>query len=207
MKETLPEWLTRKLDYVLENYDLSDALDGCYSECFDHCGASKGVMSNSNDSDYVYKIPFRAYDGYENGGAYICDMGNGWDYCYLESEVYKRAKSVGLEKFFAKTEFVCEYNGLLVYRQEKIRFDTEHIYSIEEKRNSARILNKNDIEWALMGCRNWLTAAFDYYTEDEVVALAAFIEEYNIGDIGDGNCGYNMINGAPIISDYSDYND
>ena len=115
-------------------------------------GATKLVIILA-DCDFVIKIPFSGsyqeiyqdetdsyeeeYIDFENAGFEDCE----WDYCKTEVNRYNLAKNAGIEKYFAKTEYIGMVNNYPIYIQQKAEIFAEvkdlNSYS-EEKRSSTR---------------------------------------------------------------------
>lgn len=199
-----------------------------------HVGASKGVMV-FEELDLVIKVPFQAteYDEgeYQNSVEawaageldeepqledYIHDLyratnffietAHDWDYCDLECGIYEEAVKVGLEAYFAKSEYIGEVNGYPIYRQELVcPFDHDrqsHSRSEEDRQRASKTCDRLEVT-----CFNacWIADFLDCYGEDEFKKLGDFLNKLDIRDLHSGNIGY--MGAYPVLLDYSDYND
>lgn len=193
-------------------FDCSDLDDGWDYEY----GASKLVIIPKH-LDFVVKIPFGAVGYYDDDDNYCCDPFErayyaeeddyGWDYCRSEAEYYDLAREAGISFFFAKTTYIGDICGVPIYVQEKIEIqeDVWRSHTDNQRTDSREKVEK----MGLWGCGlndDFLTELFDYYSDDEVAALFKFIRTYHLGDLTDSNVGYDPVTGAPVLSDYSDFN-
>lgn len=164
-----------------------------------YCGMTKMAIV-VEDFDYVIKIPF----------VIETHLGTDADYCEIEYENYKLAKEYGLARHFAACErlpayhfYSVDYDGdsvvidIPLYIMEFAEVDEECTESLcsdcyicdsddfsDDQKDAARIFS-------------------NYYTDDEVEDLVAFMADNAITDIHCGNIGY--INGVPVLIDYSGY--
>jgi hypothetical protein len=130
---------------------------------------------------------------------------NGWDYCESEVEYYKRAEEIEIQGFFAKTWCIGSVNGHPIYAQVRAEMfegstSTREYPSlkakvVEEYCDSHNIYCFND--W-------WLSDFVDFFGENALLKLDAFLEKYGIEDLHDGNLGY--VEGVPVLVDYAGYN-
>ena len=136
-----------------------------------------------------------------------------------EVEMYERAKAVNLDKFFPKTEILCEHNGVVFVRQEKIDFSCREInnntankFKRISKTATPKIINKMDKQFKKAdhgaGYRRdldtmWAKMAIVLYGKKACKALSDFVQENGINDLHQSNLGYK--NGKPIILDFSGY--
>ena len=219
-----------------------------YPEYEVHTGASKCVIV-PNDKSYVIKIPFTgegADEIYENDMDfydYCQEFGidysecpydkwvfenasnsqNNWDYCLREAELYQAAEAEGLEKYFAKTEYIGDYFNHPLYIQEKCVciYDSD---SYEEKRKkynkkynefTRRYIIDTFYEEAFdwNATRDWFICLFNYLkdkkgltkTYRELEKLADFLNEEYIDDLHSGNVGLIAKNDMPVFIDYSGF--
>lgn len=141
---------------------------------------------------------------YDFENASLRDMAPHWDYCALECHIYECAKAAGLSDYFAREWCVGSSLGHPIYVQERARMycDKE-----ESKRYTRAQIDKTfkTCEKINARCFNavWIADFIDFYGEAEFKRLAAFLEEYGITDLHDGNVGY--IDDLPVLVDYSDY--
>ena len=168
-------------------------------------GATKGVLIFPS-LGFVIKIPFVGDDDW-------CDFygannsENCWDYCATEAELYEAAEEEGLEKAFAKTEFLCEIHGHPIYKQQYIETffntsnDSHHSNSRQYMRDINEYCNESDIF-----CFNeiWINDSCEYYGKDFVFKLLSFIKKKGIDDLHHANIGY--IKKQPLLVDYSSFN-
>ena len=151
---------------------------------------------------------FRAF-----GGAIIEDDEDGiyWDYCRLESYYYEKAVAAGVEKCFAKTEFIGEVHGHPIYCQEKCSMFGSEFHSTEKQkeyekrteedyRSMKQICDENNFHRI---DRDWTLDFLIYWGEQMFAKFAEFVKSYDIWDLHNGNIGYK--NGAPCLVDYSSY--
>ena len=190
------EWVRKVLS---SNADVSysDESDDCYifsdGSCDVHIagGASK-VAFWTDESDSVFKMGFNKLR---------CD------YCGLEAEYFAEAKRLGLEDFFAGTEFVMYYNGIRIYKAERAEVSFERLssdlYGKLEDNGMDEETIRDTIEEADSCCEflDWLVP---YYTDnDKADELFEFLNENNINDLHSGNIGY--IGNRLVLIDYSGY--
>lgn len=184
----------------------SDVIDDVVSQCTGYdpdiqtsSGASKFVILL--DDDTVIKVPFAGYYFTDCDGNTAFDKLSK-DYCYEESCIYTEAKELGLEMFLAKTE---HFTSNLYISDRVIPYDDfrhEDIYVSEESRKKAYSPRNDCCDIS----RIWLEYAYEYYPEDKVNAFVDFIFKKGINDIGLHNVGFRK-NGAPVIYDYSGYDE
>lgn len=136
-----------------------------------------------------------------------------------EVEMYEEAKAVNLAKFFPKTEILCEHNGIVFVRQEKIDFScyemnprTARKFERISKTATSKIVNKMDEQFQKAdhgaGYRRnldvmWAKMAIVLYGKKACKALSYFVKENGINDLHKSNLGYK--NGRPIILDFSGF--
>ena len=196
--------------YVIE--EVYSQLDNTVKTAY---GASKFIIF-LNDKE-VIKIPFNGCFWYdceleqETGDPWRFDEFIHKDYCAIEEEKYDKAVDAGLEKFFASTQYCGNTkNNVPVYISERVCtfFDNA---SVREKTDT---ISENSWEKAKSYKKSfnskiheeWLARAIEYYGEDAVSALLDFIKKENIYDLHTDNIGFRY-NGAPVILDYSSYNE
>lgn len=225
------EELIKRLNKMLLHVDMQYA----YEECAENIvygfpnasethlsdweyGATKLVLFFNDLPDYVVKLPFHSsgesddeynedddeYDYYWFEGA--DNSVDRSDYCQTEVEVYHAAQERGVEKFFAKTEYLYTHlSGERVYLQERCSIeDLEEIEALHPVESSKAITDKCGNRTKNINGR-WLILAYEYYGEEKFVEFMKFLYDQNINDLHDGNLG--MINGRPVILDYSGFND
>lgn len=182
-------------------------------------GVSKIVISYDNIPNYVIKIPFKGhYNDYSDETEYFTDASyekpyeniNNWDYCETEARCYDHAKKYyHLEDMFAKTEYLGEIEDTPIYISEKIitlMSDTRVKNSNKHTEKIAKTLrSKYEIDYSF--CEgDGLSAFINCYGEKRAEDLVAFLEEYAISDLHEGNIGYDVYGNVKII-DYSNWND
>lgn len=125
------------------------------------------------------------------------------NYCALEEDNYSAACAEGLEKAFAEVKELNKwFNGLPVYIAEKAEPLPEVLFMKEEVRQSVKdSINSDDLSWD-WGESLWC-AFVSYYGLEFCKRLSNFCIENSINDICYRNCG--MINGRPVLIDYSGY--
>lgn len=150
---------------------------------------------------------YEPLEGASNAPISALDMAPDWDYCNLETEIYKEAVKRNLSLYFAEEGFLGTLsNGHPVYYQQRCMplVDIDYDYAsdaYEKKSKYARdTCKQNDVY-----CFNplWVADFLDMYGIDEFKRLSDFIKEMRIGDLRDCNIGY--LDGAPILFDYSGF--
>ena len=191
---------------VFDCSDLDDGWDYQY-------GASKLVIIPEH-LNFVVKIPFGADEWGSScdpfkSAYYPKEKEYGWDYCKSEAEYFKLAEKAGVSFFFAKTTYIGSISGVPIYAQEKIDIQDDcysRSYS-DEERSSSR---KKAIKMGMWNCDfndDFLAELFTFYSDSEVAALFDFIRTYQIRDLTSHNVGYDHVTGAPVLSDYSNFNE
>lgn len=169
------------------------------------CGISKLVIF-SNDSEVV-KVPFDGgfLDREDEDGEdfYFFEIA---DYCDREAVIYYEAVEAGVEEFFAKTELAGYADcGRPLYKSERVfEYMSVETIDIRRKEPSQKAKNSANNSYYCALPFDWLARAYDYYGEEKVKKLIAFLDEFDIRDLHDGNIGFRK-NGAPVLLDYSDY--
>ena len=187
-------------------------------------GVSKIVMVPKN-GDFVIKIPFNgSYSPIYNdedpdeiidhiwheyiGAPEDC----GWDYCATELNVYEKAKELGIECFFAKTEYLCSTKNFYpIYIQEKVKTK----YNVNSKEvtpsnDSLARYRQNYIKYHNYGIckdKNWMALCLDQYGEEKVTIFIDFINNimpFINCDMHSENYGF-RINKTPCLIDFSDW--
>jgi hypothetical protein len=169
------------------------------------CGISKLVIF-LNDSEVV-KVPFDGgfLDREDEDGEdfYYFEIA---DYCEREAYFYDEAIDAGVEEFFAKTEFAGYADcGRPLYKSERVfEYMSKEIFDIRSKEPSQKAKDSANNSDCYALPFEWLARAYDYYGEEKVEKLIAFLNKFDIRDLHDGNIGFRK-NGAPVLLDYSDY--
>ena len=190
------EWIRKTLNSDAD-VSYAEEINDCYIFSDGNCdvyiagGASK-VAFWTDESDSVFKIGFNKLRR---------------DYCGLEAAHFAEAKELGLEEFFAATEFVMYYNSVKVYVAERAEVSLERLSSdLYEKLESDGMAEdqiRDTIDEADSCCEfmEWL---LPYYSdEDRVSKLFDFLNEADINDLHSGNIGY--IGNRLVLIDYSGY--
>lgn len=158
-------------------------------------GLSKGVII-FDDLDWVVKFPLgvSAYIGHTV-----------IDYCAKEYDVYIKALEVGLESLFAPMYFLECYFGVDAYAMEKVEVDPKRIYS-EHIDSWASISSATEGRRRLSFFEEhtMTITLFDYHDESLIDKFIDFCNNEGVGDLHDGNMGYNKDNNLVLI-DYSGY--
>lgn len=173
-------------------------------------GASQFVIMNDN-WDYVYKIPFDGTEWYcEEEEEYYFDEFSR-DYCKLAADIYAEAEDAGVAPLFASMT-VAGYskNGFPIYIQPKA-VALNALYGEEREKYSA---TEDSVERAkkiretksskneyLPFDNDWVANVLDFYGEEMLEKLLAFVENLQLNDFHTGNYGYSM-SGKPILFDY-----
>ena len=180
-------------------------------------GATKLVIMLP-DCDFVIKIPFSGsyqefyqdktddyeeeYVEFENADFETCE----WDYCKTEVNRYNLAKNAGIEKYFAKTEYIGMVNNYPIYIQQKAEIFSEvkdlNSYSEEKKSSTREKCDKEDL-WCFNEC--WLSDLLDYCGDRIFSLFMSFLKDNEIDDLHSSNIGY--IDENPVLVDYSGFND
>jgi hypothetical protein len=158
-------------------------------------GLSKGVII-FDDLDWVVKFPLGVPSF--SGHTVI-------DYCAKEYDVYIKALEVGLESLFAPMYFLERYFGVDVYAMEKVEVDPERINS-EHFDSWASISTATEEQRRLNFFEKHAMAItlFDYHDESLIDAFIDFCNNEGVGDLHDGNMGYNKDDNLVLI-DYSGF--
>lgn len=184
------------LDMVIDELE---SICGNQVDCDNGC--SKFVIF-LNDEE-VIKIPFNGMYMYdEDDDEYYFREFEISDYCKKEAEVYRAAVQEGLAFFFAKTALAgFAQGGYPIYISDRVcPFNDD-----PSRRNSFSDESyKKAKEYHCSFSPSWLACALEYYGEEDVERLIAFVKKENVGDFHLGNVGFTK-DGAPIIFDYSGY--
>ena len=130
-----------------------------------------------------------------------------WNYCHLETEIYRAALEQGLGAYFAEEGFLGRLDcGHPVYYQQRctplssLEYDYSSVDYEKKSRRARKTCEDNEIY-----CFNplWIADFLDMYGLDEFKRLNVFLKEMDIGDLRDCNIGY--LDGAPILFDYSGF--
>lgn len=203
-------------DYLIVE-DICDNLTKGLNCTMDH-GVSKAVLI-FNDEDWVLKIPFNsmlyyAYDpdsgeyDYNPDTAYYekfcyAPMASKWDYCNVEYLVYQEALELGLECFFAETDFYCSTrNGYPIYIQEKVTSMRNYPKFNRCSEKSETLASKSPLTRYIEHL--WVAAAIEQYGEEKVNNFFEFLsnKKYILHDLHYGNYGFRA-DGSPCILDFS----
>lgn len=164
-----------------------------------HDGATKFCFMR-DDLDYVLKMGMQPTDRYRK-------------FCQLECDYYEMAKEHDIAGFFAEAEKVDEYEGYLIYAQQKAEVyedeTDEKMYSYSRSKiDEEDFDDPDDYEDAV-----WDGVA-EFDVEDQIHAvlgegffvnkLVEFCWENCINDLHNGNWG--LIDGEYVLIDYSGYN-
>ena len=193
-----------------ETYGIEDVYNQLDSDVKTAYGASKFVIL-LNDKEVV-KVPFNGcfwYDSDEEGGWRFDEFNNN-DYCATEAAIYADAVALGVEKFFASTEYYGRtIEGTPIYLSERVYAFYEND-DARHKTKSSEDSNKKACEIGKKYPQHinaeWLSKAVEFYGEDAVIDLMAFIELEHINDFHTGNVGFRK-DGSPVILDYSGYDE
>jgi len=156
-------------------------------------------------SDYVIKIPYKGdYSGYEFDAANRI-QGHEWDYCLTENMIYYLAKKYRLNKFFAKTKPILKINNYQIYAQERVEQHPPFVSSRKEREEMYELCWQKEIDFVSAALIYWLISVKRYYGKEEMLSLLYFLKKYKIEDLHKGNYGWKS--GAPVLLDYSGFND
>ena len=162
-------------------------------------GVSKGAIiikdNNNPYSDKVLKFDLDYIDGEES-----------WrGFCTKEYENYLKAKEVKLDFLFARIEPALFYKGRQFYAQDKVSFLNKISYEESNKVISSSSIDSYDYRYNLNISERFMASVISYYGEKICQGLLTFLKDNKINDVHDGNWG--LINGAPVILDYSGFCD
>lgn len=125
-----------------------------------------------------------------------------WDYCLTEARITNLIENSSIEKFFAKTYYLCDVHGYPIYIQEQMvgytgceRFSEKT--KERAKRYNSLIHNFENAHVALYFIENWGDVP-------ELVDFLQFIEKASINDLHTGNMMYDS-NGKLRLIDYSGF--
>lgn len=158
--------------------------------------------------DAVVKIPFNG-SFFGDEGEYIFDEFHNKNYCETEAAVYTDAVAAGVEFFFASTKFAGMTGDNTPY------YISERVYDFYDDNNDEiKTPSKDSREKAEQAIDTfkseldevWLALAYEWYGDAAVQQLLNFIKEEHISDLHSGNIGFRK-NGAPVILDYSSFNE
>lgn len=189
-------------DEVIESfkrYTFEDWLGSSY----DTVNISEGYITMTNgasklafwepDSDVVFKMGFKNFN---------CD------YCEIEAENFLKAREAGLEKFFAKTEYLTTFKGIKVYVSERaeVSYDllSSDLYShLKEEGYEDQEISQYISE--IDESNEFFEQLLPYYVESSELIdnLIDFIESNDINDLHYGNIGY--LGDRIVLIDYSGF--
>ena len=167
-------------------------------------GASRLVIWDTNNLDYVVKLPLRPE--YER-------------YCIHEVELYHKAVEAGVEAQFGWCEEIDNYGEITAYAMEYLDCDYDGIsdttytwgyerYCSEQKLDSSLESSHkqyNSYYWDTYEDSNLLLDWFeDHLIKPVAAAFDKFINEYEINDIHPGNVGYR--GSEVVLCDYAGWN-
>jgi len=146
---------------------------------------------------------------YEFFGAYhdgLNEEFSGFDYCHLESAIYRQAVEEGLGAYFAEEGALGEIDDTTIYYQTRCTpvSSLEIDYNSQEYQKKSK-LSKDLCKKLEIDCFHpiWIADFVERYGAAEFKRLYSFLEFYQIGDLRSCNIGY--LDGAPILFDYSGY--
>jgi hypothetical protein len=157
------------------------------------CGVSKVCLFHPQLENFVIKFGFS-------------DITSQTDYCVIEYENYLRAKENGFEEYFPYTDFLCEYEEVSFFIQEKAVCSEDDItsgwyHSMREVMEADCDEDDDDFNsriWdAVYDMDDIQRADFTFCDE----AFTDFLIKYGIGDLHEGNFGY--IGNRTVIIDFS----
>lgn len=175
-------------------------------------GATKCVIMPHN-CPYVIKMPIKGIRLYEYNEDIeedeieyqeYCNSNSDprWNYCEAEALTYELAEEYGVERFFAKTFYWKMTEGdYPLYLQEKVQ--TWHCGAPSQR---SSVLACNYYEQGIIEDEVWIAFFIDWYGIINLEKLIDFLADEGINDLCDRNLGYRK-NGAPVIFDYSGYNE
>jgi len=171
-------------------------------------GLSKFVIF-LNEKEVV-KIPFNGHFSFdecdEETGEFFFEPFFVPDYCDIEAAVYEDAITEGLGCFFAATRLAGVTNT------QKPVYVSERVYDFynEEKRNACHAPSKDSLKKAEEADTDfpydWLARAYEFYGDELTNRFIEFVKDAGINDFHSGNVGFRA-NGAPVLLDYSGYDE
>ena len=172
-------------------------------------GATKLVLDFGED--FVIKIPFFVDEYGESLDIYDDTDIKPWDYCEREANCWYEAKERGLEKYFAKTEFIGYYQHILpLYIQPRcIPFFSEYSHQLsEEQIEEIYNINNKSINY----CFRIAEEALIFYIinnipQNDLNKLCEFIGDMDINDIVGRNVGFLKDTKNFVFFDYSGFYD
>ena len=180
-----------------ETFNVLDSNPILWKDFIEYSGATRFVLvPKDNTKNFAIKIPY-------NNCAFSPCSYCFWDYCGAELERYNIAEEEGLEKYFAKIEFVgySAKEKYPIYVQEKcvMGIDTNSKHSLEEIKKTHSLSPYRGIQ------SEWLTDFRLAYGEEEFFKFIYFIQNKEWDDDLYYNVGY--LHGLPIVVDYASYNE
>ena len=161
----------------------------------------------------VLKVPFRGFyygdpyaeDETECNDDYFESFDN--NYSEVAVGVYQDALLKGIEEMFSKIEKIGFFsNSHPIYKQEYAEsLCSKEIDVKEDSLTKAREIKIKSKRYLPFDTR-WVALVIEKYGEEEIEKLMDFIEEEQIGDFHSGNYGFTAA-GAPVVFDYSDFNE
>jgi hypothetical protein len=203
-------------DDVKDTHDVrvSELCGAMYSIGF-KTGATKMVFIFEEDEDHVYKIPFlgtKINNNFimfteANNNNPILEKYSAWDYCEIESEVYKFAENEGLGDMFAATYKIGTLdNGIPVYYSDRVEELEDDDYEFKNYKNSKKLSEYINSDGSVDIDDDVIVKLVDCYGKKKVEQLVDFLDELWIGDLLPWNIGKDR-NGNVVIFDYSGYNE
>jgi len=190
------KWIRKTLNSDADVSYVND-MEDCYvfsdgnSEVYMASGASK-IAFWVDESDSVFKMGFNKLR---------CD------YCGLEAEYFAEAKRLGLDEFFASTEFVMWCNNIGVYVAERAEVSFERLSSDLYEKLKSDGMDEDTISDTINEadcCCEFMDWLVPYYADtDKASKLFEFLNESDINDLHSGNIGY--IGNRLVLIDYSGY--
>lgn len=210
-------------DYMEFEDEMRDVLWAEGIEATFSQGASKFVIVPA-DSDYVIKIPFN-FCGDEDDAEY-CRTHDGYDeyeechpfhcnYCDEETEIYEKAKDWEIEDAFSELDMIRTTNTMQwFYVQEKVvpicDLYEENFTKIKSPIN---ISKDSEEKYRKFNCDDsslnptFVKAMIEFFGIDFVKQFMDFLYDCNVSDLHDGNYGFRLSDGKPVLFDYGGYHE
>ena len=124
------------------------------------------------------------------------------DFCRKEAEIYAKARSLGLERFFCGIEFFQKISDIDFYLQPKIKISESKISEKFQKLSESENLDELDFDEF-----DRLRAVFG--DDPEVETLCDFLcsewdKDMVCSDLHSGNIGFDSV-GRPVLFDYAGF--
>ena len=199
----------QELDFVVKIPFMGND-DGGYESHFEDENGEWRYSYETNASKYIKDGKWE-WKGGEYYFSDFCGAGDfEWNYCALEAKYYKDAVAAGVERCFAKTEFLGEANDHPIYIQERCSmFGAEYhsskreMYAKRTKKDYEQVTElRHQMDFSQID-DDWMLDFLIFWGESVLKKFISFIQTQSIWDLHNGNIGYR--HGVPCLVDYSSY--